>query len=133
MRAVFQFLHGRVDGLADGRDLALLPDFLQLREQELQSIQDVDLEIDRTILDVAESESAVAVATESIAAATENLRIITERFKAGKVTAREVLEAQRTLTNARFQLNRARFLQRTLLARLESLSGVAASDWPAAP
>lgn len=118
-----------------GRILGRLEEIHQnlvaLREQELQAILDLELKIDRALLDIAEAVSAQAVAEQSITAATENHRILSDRFRAGKTTAREVLEAQRSLTDARFQLNRARFLHATLLAQIESLVGVESSDWTA--
>jgi outer membrane protein len=100
-----------------------------LREEELQAIQDLDLQVTRTILDLQESESAVEIAREAIGSAEENYRIISERFRNGKTTARELLDAQTTLSNSRFSYNQARFGHRTLLASLEALIGVAQDDW----
>lgn len=117
-----------------GRLAEIHAELAGLRERELQAIQDLGLQIHRAVLDLQEAESAAEVARRSIEAATENHRIISDRFKAGKTTAREVLEAQQTLTRARFQFNRARFVHRTLLALLESLVGVEMSEWlPEAP
>lgn len=100
-----------------------------LREQELQAIQDIELDIQRTLLDITEAESAVELATQSVASSTENYRIVSERFRNGKVTTRELLEAQTTLSNSRFALNQARFGHFTLLASLEAQIGVRQSDW----
>lgn len=101
----------------------------QLREQELQALQDLELGIERTILDVGESESAVELARQSVEASTENYRIVSDRFRNGKVTTRELLEAQTTLSNSRFALNQARFGHLTLLASLEAQIGVRSEDW----
>ena len=56
-------------------------------------------------------------------------RIVSERFRNGKVTTRELLEAQTTLSTSRFALNQARFAHLTLLASLEAQIGVAQADW----
>jgi len=95
----------------------------QLREQELQALQDLELGISRTLLDIAESESAVALARQSVEASKENYRIIAERFRNGKVTTRELLDAQTTQSDSRFALNQARFGHLTLLAALEARIG----------
>ncbi|MAG32362.1 MAG: hypothetical protein CL908_15885 [Deltaproteobacteria bacterium] len=102
---------------------------VQLREQELQAHQDLELDVRRLLLDIAETESAVELAREAIVAAEENFRIISDRFRRGKVTAREQLEAQTTLSNARFAFNQSRFGHRTLIASLEAQIGVASDDW----
>jgi len=112
-----------------GRLQQIHAELVRLREQELQAIQDTELSIERTLLDITEAESAVTLATRSVVAATENYRIISERFRNGKVTTRELLEAQTTLSNSRFALNQARFSHLTLLASLEALVGVAQPDW----
>ena len=112
-----------------GRLQQIHADLIALRERELQAIQDLDLRIERTLLDIAESESAVELAHQSISASTENYRIVSERFRNGKVTTRELLEAQTTLSSSRFVLNQARFGHLTLLAALEAQIGVEQADW----
>ncbi len=116
-------------GELSDRASMLHADLIALRERELQAIQDLDLGIERTLLDIAESESAAKLAHQSISASTENYRIVSERFRNGKVTTRELLEAQTTLSTSRFALNQARFGHLTLLAALEAQLGVEQSDW----
>ena len=98
-------------------------------ERELQAIQELDLGIQRTLLDIGEAESAAELANQSISASTENYRIVSEKFRNGKVTTRELLEAQTTLSTSRFSLNQARFGHLTLLAALEAQLGIAEADW----
>jgi outer membrane protein TolC len=102
---------------------------VELRERELDAHQTIELRIGRALLDLEETALAMDLATESIVAATENQRIVTNRFRGGKTTAREVLEADSTLSNARFTYNRSRFAYRIILANLEALIGVRQADW----
>lgn len=112
-----------------GRLQQLHADLIALRERELQAIQELDLGIQRTLLDIGEAESAAELANQSISASTENYRIVSEKFRNGKVTTRELLEAQTTLSTSRFSLNQARFGHLTLLAALEAQLGIAEADW----
>lgn len=116
-------------GLRLGQLDQIHADLIALREQEIQSILDLDLAIQRTILEVSEIESQHIVAAEAVGSAEENYRIISDRFRAGRTTSREVLDAQTTMSNSRFLLNQARYGHRILLGRLEQLAGVAQESW----
>ena len=102
---------------------------VMLREQQLAAVSELDLKIARGIQQVEETETLIDIARESIDAATENQRIVTDRFRGGKTTSREVLEADSTLSTARFSLNRALFAHQRLLASLEAMVGVVQEDW----
>lgn len=116
-------------GRRAGRLNEIHANLVRLRELELAAMHETELDIQRTLLDLEEARSALELGARSVAAAEENRRIITERFRGGETTAREVLEADASLTSARFQYNRARFAYSMLLANLEALAGVDQADW----
>jgi outer membrane protein TolC len=105
----------------------------ELRAREIEAIQRTELAITRAVLDLRTQDSAVEVARESIVSAEENYRIISDRFRAGKTTSQDVLDAQWTLSNSRNVLNQALFAHWVLLASLETLVGVPLEDIVAPP
>lgn len=116
-------------GLRIGRINEIHALLAQLREQEIQTVLDIGLGIEETVEDLAEFESQFRLATEAVAAARENYRIISDRFRAGRTTSREVLDAQVTLSDSRNSLSRAIVAHEVELARLESFVGVARDAW----
>ena len=105
----------------------------ELRAREIDAIHQTELAITRAALDLQTQDSAVEVARESIVSAVENYRIISDRFRAGKTTSQDVLDAQVTLSNSRNALNQAFFAHWVLLASLETLVGVPLEDIVAPP
>lgn len=104
-------------------------ELVRLSETEIQAVRDLDLEIAKAVQDIDEQEWAVELAQESIEAATANYEVIANRFRLGKATSREVLEAQVTLSDSRNRYNQARFAHRVLIASLELLVGVPPDYW----
>jgi outer membrane protein TolC len=116
-----------------GRDLAELDrihaELARVREEEIAFLLELDLRIARTSDEVAEAEAEYRWTRDSVGAATENLRIVGDRFRAGRANAQEVLEAQSTLSSARFLMNRARFRQLRLVSLLEAEVGLPRETW----
>jgi len=101
----------------------------RISEQEQQAMLTLDQNIAQTIQNIQELEHQVLVSREAVVAAKENYRILANRFKNGKTTSREVLDAQVTLSNSKNALHRAVFGQRIQLAQLEALVGVPEEAW----
>ena len=102
---------------------------VRLTYQEQQALRQLNLDIRKVLLDIIEAESQVETARAAIESSTESYRIISDRFRNGKTTSREVLEAQASLSNSRNAHNLGRFGRQVLLAQLEALVGVQTSEW----
>ncbi|MSR75166.1 MAG: TolC family protein [Planctomycetes bacterium] len=125
-QAVFSLNWLAVDGgHRAARGAGLSAELMELRAQELKLIQQIDTDLSRAVLDLAEAHSAVELAQQSVLAATENYRIVNERAAAGTLSAREVLEARRTLATSRYAGTEALFRRHTALAWIENLTGSA--------
>lgn len=97
---------------------------IELRSHEELVLQRLETDLSRAVLDLEESLAGEGIARQSVEAATENYRIVNERAAAGTLSAREVLEARRSLAAARYACTEARFRQHSAVAQIAWLTGV---------
>ena len=125
-QAVFSLNWLAIDGgRRAARSAGLSAELMELRAQELLLLQQLETDLSRAVLDLDEARSAAHIADQSVQAATENYRLVNDRAEAGTLSAREVLEARRTLAAARYAGTEAVFRQHTALAWIENLTGSA--------